>query len=184
MATRCGRCGPPPGCARSPPLHLPRRGLRGVGARHDGPAVPAEAERLAARDQRLPGQPRAHQCRVADRRARARQPRGPVEGNRDRLGHLHRRAHAHRGDALSGRVGRHGAAGDAAYRRQPGQAAHPALDRHAGGIPAAASAAHRAVPASVRMGAGIADLSLHADARRPHRDAAWAARGSGRSARC
>ena len=52
-------------------LHLPRRGLRGIGAGHDGPAVPAEGARLAAGDQRLPGQPRAHQCRVADRRARA-----------------------------------------------------------------------------------------------------------------
>ena len=60
---------------RAAPLHLPRRGVRGVGAGHAGPALPAEGKGLAAGDQRATGQPRAHQCRVADRRARARHAR-------------------------------------------------------------------------------------------------------------
>ena len=45
-----------------------------------GPALPTQAERLAAAHQRPAGPARAHQCRIADRRARARQPRGPLEG--------------------------------------------------------------------------------------------------------
>ena len=54
------------------PVYVPRRRLRRVGAGHDGSPLPPQAERLAARPQRLPWRPRAHECRVADRRARAR----------------------------------------------------------------------------------------------------------------
>ena len=60
------------------PLHLPRRGLRGLRAGHHGSALPPEAEGLAAGDQRSARQPRAHQRRIADRRARPGQPRGSV----------------------------------------------------------------------------------------------------------
>ena len=70
-----------------PPLHLPRGGIRGFGAGQHGSAVPPQGKGLAARDQRSTGQPRAHQCRVADRRARPGQPRGFVEGRRHRFGH-------------------------------------------------------------------------------------------------
>ena len=62
-----------------PPLHLPRRGIRRLGAGHHGPAVPPEAKRAPCpRISDATGQPRAHQCRIADRGARARQPRGSL----------------------------------------------------------------------------------------------------------
>ena len=47
---------------------------------------------------------RAHQFRVADRRARARSSRRPVERGGHRLRRLHRRAHAYRGHPLSRRA--------------------------------------------------------------------------------
>ena len=128
--------------------------------------------RLAAGCQRLPGQPGADQRRVADRRACAAQPRGPVEGDRDRLGRLHRRAHAHRGHALSRRVGRHGVARDVVDRRRARPHAHSTLAQNPGRRTAAPSPAHHSLPASFRVGAGVADSPVHAVPRLSHRDAA------------
>ena len=104
-----------------------------------------------------------------------RQPRGSVEGHRDRLGHLHRRIHAHRGDSLPGRLRRHGPSGYAADRRPARSHAHLSVAENSLRLAAAPSHPHRALPAPVRLGARIADPALHANAGRPHRHAPGAA---------
>ena len=65
---------------------------------------------------------------------------GHDAGCRHRFRHLPGPAHAHRGDTLPVRLGRHGPAGHADGRRQAGMDAHPHLDWHGVAPPAAVSA--------------------------------------------
>ena len=111
----------------SSPLYLPRRSVLSIVAGHDGIALRSEGQRLAAGNQRSARPLRAHQLRVAHWRARAALPGRSIEGRGHRLRRLHRRAHAHRGGALSRRLEHHGYAGDDPDRRTPRPGACSAL---------------------------------------------------------
>ena len=115
------------------------------------------------------GQLRAHQFRVADRRARAAFAGRSVEGRRDRLRRLHRRAHAHRGGALSRRFGHHGHAGHDPDRRPSRSGPRGAVAEEPMRVAAAPPDQDAARLDAVRLGARIRDPAVHAGAGRPHR---------------
>ena len=128
-------------------------------------------KRLAAGHQRPARQPRAHQRRIADRRARARAaattcPQGIAIGSGiylDEHTHIEATRYPAGSDAM-------GLLATLLTGGRPGlSGASCSWLGHAGAARCCATRCTRPLPASVRMGARIADPALHADAGRPHR---------------
>ena len=161
--------------SQSPPLHLSRNCFLRVVVGHHGAALPSERQRLAAGDQQSTRPVRAHQFRIVARSARAGLETRPVEGRRDRVRGLHRRAYAHRGGALSRRLRHHEPADDNPDRRTSRAWTRCALAAESQRVLAVTPFADDAVTAAISLGARVRDPALHAGAGGSHRYALGAA---------
>src|SRR5215470_5721213 len=155
----------------STPVYMQRDRFRGICTGYDGTAVPASRERVLAQDQSSAGQECADELRIPDRGTSAGRKRGFFAGNRDRLGCIHRRAHAYRGGTLSTRIRHDGFVDHRSDRWNSRSKPNWEMAEGYCALNAPPPPEDVANVTAVGLGTRGGDSAVHAGARWPHRNA-------------